>query len=106
MGKKSAKDELLARRVTTFDESNWWQWGRAFPINLHPRIYVNGRTRKPEPFFLHDCNAFDGAVLALFGTFFALQGAGVIMWPAESFMLAESRWIIYGLAIAAIGIGL
>jgi len=60
------KDELLARRVTTFDESNWWQWGRAFPINLHPRIYVNGRTRKPEPFFLHDCNAFDGAVLALF----------------------------------------
>ena len=60
------KDELLARRVKTFDESNWWQWGRHFPINLHPRIYVNGRTRKPEPFFLHDCNSFDGAVLALF----------------------------------------
>ena len=60
------KEELLARRVKTFDESNWWQWGRAFPINLHPRIYVNGRTRKPEPFFLHDCNSFDGAVLALF----------------------------------------
>jgi adenine-specific DNA-methyltransferase len=58
--------ELLARRVKTFDESNWWQWGRHFPINLHPRIYVNGRTRKREPFFLHDCNAFDGAVLALF----------------------------------------
>ena len=60
------KAELLTRRVKTFDESNWWQWGRAFPINLHPRIYVNGRTRKPEPFFLHDCNSFDGAVLALF----------------------------------------
>ena len=60
------KDELLARRVKTFDESNWWQWGRHFPINLHPRIYVNGRTRKPEPFFLHDCNSFDGSVLALF----------------------------------------
>lgn len=60
------KEALLARRVKTFDESNWWQWGRHFPINLHPRIYVNGRTRKPEPFFLHDCNAFDGAVLALF----------------------------------------
>jgi adenine-specific DNA-methyltransferase len=60
------KAELLARRVRTFDESNWWQWGRHFPINLHPRIYVNGRTRKREPFFLHDCNAFDGAVLALF----------------------------------------
>jgi adenine-specific DNA-methyltransferase len=60
------KEELLARRVRTFDESNWWQWGRAFPINLHPRIYVNGRTRRPEPFFLHDCHSFDGAVLALF----------------------------------------
>ena len=60
------KAELLARRVRSFDESNWWQWGRAFPINLHPRIYVNGRTRKPDPFFLHDCNSFDGAVLALF----------------------------------------
>ena len=60
------KAELLARRVKTFDESNWWQWGRAFPINLNPRIYVNGRTRKREPFFLHDCNSFDGAVLALF----------------------------------------
>jgi adenine-specific DNA-methyltransferase len=60
------KEALLARRVTNFDESNWWQWGRAFPINLKPRIYVNGRTRRREPFFLHDCNAFDGSVLALF----------------------------------------
>ena len=60
------KDELLARRVRRFDESNWWQWGRAFPISLKPRIYVNGRTRRRDPFFLHDCNAFDGSVLALF----------------------------------------
>jgi adenine-specific DNA-methyltransferase len=60
------KEELLARRVTHFDESNWWHWGRHFPINSHPRIYVNGRTRKPEPFFLHDCNSFDGSILALF----------------------------------------
>jgi len=60
------KERLLARRVRTFDESNWWQWGRAFPINELPRIYVNGRTRRPEPFFLHDCNSFDGSILALF----------------------------------------
>ena len=60
------KTELLARRVREFDETNWWQWGRAFPISEHPRIYVNGRTRKAEPFFLHDCNAYDGSVLALF----------------------------------------
>ena len=60
------KAELLARRVRKFDESNWWQWGRHFPINELPRIYVNGRTRRPEPFFLHDCHAFDGSILALF----------------------------------------
>jgi adenine-specific DNA-methyltransferase len=60
------KAELLARRVRPFDESNWWQWGRAFPISEHPRIYVNGRTRKPAPFFLHDCKSFDGSILALF----------------------------------------
>jgi adenine-specific DNA-methyltransferase len=60
------KETLLARRVRPFDEGNWWQWGRAFPINLKPRIYVNGRTRRADPFFLHDCNAFDGSVLALF----------------------------------------
>ncbi|MCL2636672.1 MAG: class I SAM-dependent methyltransferase [Betaproteobacteria bacterium] len=60
------KEQLLARRVTTFDESNWWQWGRACPFNDHPRIYVNGRTRREEPFFLHDCNNYDGSVLALF----------------------------------------
>lgn len=60
------KARLLERRVTRFDESNWWRWGRHFPINNHPRIYVNARTRKAEPFFLHDCIAFDGAVLGLF----------------------------------------
>ena len=60
------KAELLARRVRQFDETNWWQWGRAFPISEAPRIYVNGRTRRPEPFFLHDCDAYDGSILALF----------------------------------------
>jgi adenine-specific DNA-methyltransferase len=60
------KTRLLARRVTHFDESNWWQWGRAYPLNDRPRVYVNGRTRRPEPFFLHDSPHFDGAILALF----------------------------------------
>lgn len=60
------KADLLARRVRCFDESNWWRWGRHFPRNTLPRIYVNGRTRKTAPFFLHDCHNFDGSVLALF----------------------------------------
>jgi len=60
------KARLLARRVRKFDESNWWQWGRLHPINELPRIYVNGKTRNPEPFFLHPSIHFDGSILALF----------------------------------------
>lgn len=60
------KERLLARRVQTFDESNWWQWGRLHHQSDAPRIYVNARTRRPHPFFQHPCSYYDGAVLALF----------------------------------------
>lgn len=60
------KDRLLARRVRPFDESNWWHWGRLHHISDAPRIYVNGKTRRPRPFFLHECKNYDGAILALF----------------------------------------
>lgn len=60
------KERLIARRVRNFDDSNWWTWGRGYPQSQAPRIYVNGRTRRPQPFFLHPCPHFDGAVLALF----------------------------------------
>jgi adenine-specific DNA-methyltransferase len=60
------KERLLARRVTDFDESNWWKWGRRHYISEAPRIYVNQKTRRPRPFFLNDCNNYDGSVLALF----------------------------------------
>jgi adenine-specific DNA-methyltransferase len=60
------KMRLLQRRVIPFDESNWWQWGRRHHVSDAPRIYVNGRTRNPQPFFLHACLNYDGAVLALF----------------------------------------
>jgi adenine-specific DNA-methyltransferase len=60
------KDKLLARRVRPFDESNWWHWGRMHHVSDAPRLYVNCKTRRPRPFFLHDCKNYDGAVLALF----------------------------------------
>jgi adenine-specific DNA-methyltransferase len=60
------KKRLLTRRVRRFDESNWWEWGRAYPVNERARVYVNGKTRRPEPFFLHDSPHFDGSILALF----------------------------------------
>ena len=60
------KSRLIARGIRPFDETNWWQWGRGYPENNAPRVYVNGRTRQAQPFFLHPCRHYDGAVLAIF----------------------------------------
>lgn len=45
-----------------------------------------------------------GVLLIAAGTLFALQGAGVVMWPAESFMLRQDSWVTYGIAIALTGV--
>ena len=57
---------LMARKIRAFSEKNWWQWGRAHCESDLPRIYVNAKTRNPKPFFIHPCNNYDGAVLAVF----------------------------------------
>ena len=44
-----------------------------------------------------------GALMILFGIFFALQGADIIHWPLESTMLGRGVWIRNGLIIAALG---
>ncbi|MCE2437561.1 MAG: class I SAM-dependent methyltransferase [Pseudomonadales bacterium] len=59
------KQRLLGRRIRQFDESNWWQWGRNYCNRPGPRIYVNGRTRCKQPFFVSETEAYDGSVLAL-----------------------------------------
>jgi adenine-specific DNA-methyltransferase len=60
------KERLLARRVTRFDEHNWWKWGRRHHVSEAPRVYVNQKTRQPQPFFLSNCKNYDGSILALF----------------------------------------
>jgi adenine-specific DNA-methyltransferase len=60
------RERLLARRIRSFDGSNWWHWGRGYHRSPRPRVYVNNRSRAAKPFFVHPCNAYDGAVLALF----------------------------------------
>ncbi len=60
------KERLLARRIRPFGESNWWRWGRLHHVSSAPRIYVNAKTRRTRPFFLHPCKNYDGAILALF----------------------------------------
>ena len=44
-----------------------------------------------------------GVALVLSGGLWALQGLGIVMWPAESFMLAERVWALYGTITAIIG---
>jgi len=60
------KDELMARKIRRFDETNWWQWGRLHHISDRKRIYVNAKTRNTHPFFTHACKNYDGSVLAVF----------------------------------------
>ncbi|MEL6878597.1 MAG: hypothetical protein AAGL68_10935 [Pseudomonadota bacterium] len=37
-----------------------------------------------------------GVALVLSGGLWALQGLGVVNWPANSFMLAQREWALYG----------
>jgi hypothetical protein len=45
-----------------------------------------------------------GLIVLAAGLFFMGQGAGYIRWPAESFMVSETRWVYYGGAIALVGL--
>ena len=45
-----------------------------------------------------------GVALVLSGGLWALQGLGIVMWPAESFMLAERKWALYGTITAIVGV--
>ena len=60
------RERLQARRIRSFDDKNWWQWGRGYYQSAAPRVYVNGKTRRANPFFLHPSVHYDGAILAIF----------------------------------------
>lgn len=47
-----------------------------------------------------------GAVLLASGTLFTLQGAGVVHWPPESFMINQRDWTERGIVVALIGAAL
>jgi hypothetical protein len=44
-----------------------------------------------------------GMFLIAMGIIWALQGAGLLAWPANSFMLGQDHWVLRGLATAANG---
>ncbi len=45
-----------------------------------------------------------GAVLVLIGLLWIGQGTGIFPYPAESFMISQTRWVYYGAAIAVVGL--
>lgn len=45
-----------------------------------------------------------GVALVLSGGLWALQGLGIVMWPAGSFMLGMREWALYGAVAAIIGL--
>ena len=47
-----------------------------------------------------------GVLAVLMGGLWIGQGLGIIMWPASSFMLADSKWAVNGAILAAVGIGM
>jgi hypothetical protein len=47
-----------------------------------------------------------GLLVTAAGVLFALQGARIVRWPAQSFMVGVNDWIEYGIVIAMIGVGL
>jgi len=45
-----------------------------------------------------------GLLLLMAGLVFMAQGSGYLPWPAKSFMISDRNWVLYGGAIAAIGL--
>lgn len=59
------KETLMARKIRSFNENNWWEWGRRIRHIEGPKIYVNNKTRDMMPFFTNESGWFDGSILAL-----------------------------------------
>jgi len=45
-----------------------------------------------------------GIIILAAGLLFMGQGLGYIRWPAESFMISQTKWIYYGAGIAVLGL--
>ena len=45
-----------------------------------------------------------GIIVLLVGLVFIGQGSGYFPYPAESFMISQTRWVYYGAAIAVVGL--
>jgi adenine-specific DNA-methyltransferase len=99
----SHKEQLLARRIIRFDETNWWKFGAVRNQKLMdsatPRFYVHGKTRSLQPAFIgRPGEAFTGSLLGLF------QKPNATIPPEQAVALLNSsryRQILAGLMLIA-----
>ena len=47
-----------------------------------------------------------GVLAILMGGLWVLQGFGLVMWPADSFMLADRQWAVNGAIVMLLGVAL
>ena len=45
-----------------------------------------------------------GIIVLAAGLLSVGQGSGYIPWPAESFMISQTKWVYYGAGIALVGL--
>jgi len=65
------KELLINRRISSFDESNWYKYGAVRNKELMETfkdkvIYVNQKTRQEKPFFCEEAGYYDGSILCLY----------------------------------------
>lgn len=47
-----------------------------------------------------------GAIAIAMGLLWIGQGAGIVRWPASSFMIAQRQWMLWGAVLTIVGIGI
>jgi hypothetical protein len=69
----------------------------------HPAITLDEITGRDEMLFIRILAMILGALAIAAGLLFVGQGTGVVLWPADSFMLADRTWAIRGAVLAMVG---
>jgi adenine-specific DNA-methyltransferase len=86
----------MARKIKTFTENNWWEWGRKInPIN-GDKIYVNNKTRDMQPFFTNDSGYYDGSILAIIPKFKWYNTLDEVIYKLNNWNWDEQGFLVGG----------
>jgi uncharacterized protein YjeT (DUF2065 family) len=66
----------------------------------HPQAKSTGRD---DMLFIRILAMILGALAIAAGLLFVCQGTGVVLWPADSFMLSDRAWAVRGAVLTVVG---